>query len=111
VRIVTAREQVEMLEPWRTAMPMLYHRTEPEYADSIYKDKEFGGPEQVWFSDHPKGENQNFGKGVVQLNFPDDALHEHGDVEEEFPHGEKFWQVPLDHIKPEYFVPPGPETH
>ena len=88
----------------RCAMPMMYHRTEPEWAKSIYEDKEFGGPNSVWFSDRPTGEGEVYGPAIVQLNIPDEVLKNHGEVEGEFPSGEKHWRVDLDAIKPEYFV-------
>ena len=121
-RILTAREQLEMLSPWRRVAAggtrILYHHTSPEAAESIRTNDFQNGlekgqrPDAVFFSTHPNSEYAHaFGAGQVQVHAPehlfDDDAGEFGGedagwLDDEFPSGEQHWAIPAKHIRKEW---------
>ncbi|WP_157953328.1 2'-5' RNA ligase family protein [Streptomyces sp. MH60] len=94
----------------------LYHRTTPEAAAAIYRDKRMtskeriGNDRPVFFStfrgDEEDAQGRGYGEGVVHVRVP----HEIANIDDEFPSGEEHYWVHAGHLKPEHFVEPTHHT-
>ncbi|MCX4799669.1 NAD(+)--rifampin ADP-ribosyltransferase [Streptomyces sp. NBC_01242] len=87
----------------------LYHRTTPEAAAAIYREKRMksmeGGP--VFFSTYrghePDAQGEGYGDGVVHVRVPEHLAQ----LDDEFPSGEQHYQVHNKDLRPEHFVDDG----
>lgn len=87
----------------------LYHRTTPENAQRILREKkmtseEYGpdGRPAVFFSTHPGSGSHaaGYGSAVVHVRIPEHLAV----LDDEFPSGEQHYQVPAHRLRPEHFV-------
>jgi 8-oxo-dGTP diphosphatase len=90
----------------------LYHHTHPESAEEIYRDREFipgTDEDRVYFTNMPSGGSgeSDYGSGVVHLRMPRHLVNDWGAD----PHGEHYYDVSPDDIRPEHFVEPGDGRH
>ncbi|MFF7198237.1 NAD(+)--rifampin ADP-ribosyltransferase [Streptomyces sp. NPDC008079] len=84
----------------------LYHRTTPEAADAIYREKRMlsreNGP--VYFSTHrghePDSQAIGYGEGVVHVRVPEHLAQ----IDDEFPSGEQHYQIHQRDLRPEHFI-------
>ncbi|MET7363327.1 NAD(+)--rifampin ADP-ribosyltransferase [Streptomyces sp. NPDC005562] len=96
----------------------LYHRTSPESAAAIHRDKRMfsqensGGRKPLYFStfrgDEEGAEGSGYGEGVVHVRVP----HHLAEIDDEFPSGEEHYSIDQKDLKPEHFVeePHAPRT-
>lgn len=88
----------------------LYHRTTPEAADAIYRDKRMhskenlGGRKPLYFStfrgDEPDAAGRGYGEGIVHVRVP----HHIAEIDDEFPSGEEHYLIDQKDLRPEHFV-------
>jgi 2'-5' RNA ligase len=88
----------------------LYHRTTPEAAAAIYRDKRMhsrenlGGRKPVYFStfrgDEKDAQGSGYGEGVVHVRVP----HHIAEIDDEFPSGEQHYNIDAKDLRPEHFV-------
>jgi GNAT superfamily N-acetyltransferase len=91
------------------AEPMLdlYHRTTPEAAESIRRDRSMHSEEnsgEAYFStfrgDEPNAQGTGYGAGVVHVRVPERLA----ELDDEFPSGEQHYRVDTYTMRPEHFV-------
>jgi hypothetical protein len=81
----------------------LYHRTTPEAAQAILRDKRMDSKERgdVFFSTHRSGDNSTgYGSAVVHVRVPEHLA----ELDDEFPNGEQHYRVNNRSLKPHHFV-------
>lgn len=85
----------------------LYHRTTPEAAAAIHRDKAMHAKENTgetyWSTfrgDEPGAQAQGYGEGVVHIRVPEHAA----ELEDEFPSGEEHYRVHPRNLQPHHFV-------
>ena len=83
----------------------LYHRTTPEAAEQINKQKSMNiGKENTgetyWSTHKDSDQAEGYGQGVVHIRVPENVA----ELDDEFPSGEQHYRVHPRHIKPEHFV-------
>lgn len=85
----------------------LYHRTTPEAAEAIRRDKRMNAKEAdgstYWSTsrgDGPDSVTGGYGSGVVHVRVPEHLA----ELEDEFPDGEQHYRVHRDALKPHHFV-------
>lgn len=91
----------------------LYHRTTPEAAEAIYRDKNMhsrenlGGRKPLYFStfrgDEPDAQGRGYGDGVVHVRVPRHLA----EIDDEFPSGEEHYSIDQGDLRPEHFVDSG----
>lgn len=95
----------------RTAMPMLYHHTQPNFADAIHHEHKFHSPydDYTYFSDKRDGIAQGYGQSVVDVDVPDQDFKKDFEPDPydtilniELPPGEHHYRTRSDKIKPEW---------
>lgn len=90
----------------------LYHHTYPESAEAIYRERHFepgSDEDRVYFTNMAQGGSgeSDYGTGVVHLRMPRALVNDWGAD----PHGEHYYDVSPDDIRPEHFVDPKPGSH
>lgn len=90
----------------------LYHRTTPENAAAIYREKRMhsrenlGGRKPLYFStfrgDEGVAPQGNYGESVVHVRVP----HHIAQIDDEFSSGEEHYSIDQKDLKPEHFVTP-----
>lgn len=84
----------------------LYHRTTPEAAASIYREKRMISKENgpVFFSNfrghEPDAQGNGYGEGVVHVRVPEHLAQ----LDDEFSSGEQHYQVHNKDLRPEHFI-------
>jgi hypothetical protein len=85
----------------------LYHRTTPEAAQAIYRDKTMHSRENhgktYWSTfrgDEPDAQNAGYGAGTVHIRVPEHLA----EIDDEFPSGEEHYRVHPGHLQPHHFV-------
>jgi 2'-5' RNA ligase len=88
----------------------LYHRTTPENAAAIYRDKRMhsrenlGGRKPLYFStfrgDEEDAQGREYGEGIVHVRVP----HHIAEIDDEFPSGEQHYSIDAKDLRPEHFI-------
>jgi GNAT superfamily N-acetyltransferase len=81
----------------------LYHRTSPEAARAIHREKRMVSKEstgEAYFSTHPHGQVEGYGEGIVHVRVPAHMA----ELDDEFPSGEQHYRVDTRALRPEHFV-------
>lgn len=82
----------------------LYHRTTPDAAAAILREKRMTSKENdngLFFSTHRDGENAGgYGSAVVHVRVPEHLA----ELDDEFPDGEQHYKVRAQHLQPHHFV-------
>lgn len=91
----------------------LYHRTTPENAAAIYREKRMhskenlGGRKPLFFStfrgDEDGAVTGGYGEGLVHVRVP----HHLAEIDDEFPSGEEHYSIDQKDLRPEHFVDEG----
>lgn len=80
----------------------LYHRTTPELAEKIMRERRMVSKEntaEAYFSTEPDSMISGYGDGVVCVVIPTDLA----ELDDEFPSGELHYRVRVSDLRPEYF--------
>lgn len=94
-----------------SAMLDLYHRTTPEAAETIHREKRMTSKEHnrggrgtpAFFSNHRDGNySSGYGEGVVHVRVPEHMA----ELEDEFKDGEQHYTMDTSKLKPHHFVAP-----
>lgn len=81
----------------------LYHRTTPEAAAQIMRDRRMlslENTQEAFFSNRFVGQGTGYGEGVVHVRVPEHLA----ELDDEFPDGEKHFRVKVLRLRPEHFV-------
>lgn len=87
------------------AGPMLdlYHRTTPDAAAAIYRERKMVSREntgEAYFSTKRSGQAEGYGGAVVHVRVPESVA----ELDDEFPDGEQHYRVRVRDIRPEWFI-------
>jgi hypothetical protein len=81
----------------------LYHRTTPESAELIMRERRMISREnsgEVYFSTERNGQATGYGESVVHVRIP---LHL-AELDDEFPSGELHYRVDVRRLRPDHFI-------